>query len=457
MVHALRTNDNFSKDFMAIKSDMSKAYDRVEWNNLKALLTTLGFVEVWIERVMFCVSSVTFSTLINNQAFGCIQPERGLKQGDPMSTFLFILCTEGLIHMLNTTARNDKIQGIRFDEEGPMIHHMLFADDSLLICRANQNQAAELMRILKVYEKAAGQQVSTAKSAITFGSKVQEDVRNVIKRITGIHKEGGSGSYLGLPECFSGSKTEMLAYIYDRLKDRLSGWFMKQLSLGGKEILIKAMAIAMPIYAIYSKLQSVVTGQQAWRILNELESIFARVFKSRYFPFGEFLAASNGPRPSYAWRSIQFVKELLVMGIKKKIGNGKTMSVWVDALIEGEVMRRPLMKNIFVDLLLCVDKLIDEDNRCWNLNILHDLFFEEDVARIVVMKPVFEGEDFWVWQHNKHGSYSVKSGYWLKNRMAREEEIREAEALPSLNELKSASWKLKIPPKIKTFLWRALS
>ena len=383
MVHALRTNDNFSKDFMAIKSDMSKAYDRVEWNNLKALLRALGFAEVWIERVMFCVSSVTFSTLINNQAFGCFQPERGLKQGDLMSTFLFILCTEGLIHMLNTTARNDKIQGIRFDEEGPMIHHMLFADDSLLICRANQDQAAELMRILKVYEKATGQQVSIAKSAITFGSKVHEDVRNVIKRITGIHKEGGSGSYLGLPECFSGSKTEMLEYIYGRLKDRLSGWFMKQLSLGGKEILIKAVAMAMPIYAMsyfkltktscenliramvdfwwnslehkrkihwlsWSKLslakdqgglefkdiqsfnQSLL-AKQAWRILNEPKSIFARVFKSRYFPFGEFLAASNGPRPSYAWRSIQFVKELLVMGIKKKIGNGKTMSVWVDA------------------------------------------------------------------------------------------------------------------------------
>ena len=200
MVHALRTNDNFSKDFMAIKSDMSKAYNLVEWNYLKALLRALGFTEVWIERVMFCVSSVTFSTQINNQAFGCIQPERGLRQGDPMSPFLLILGTEGLIHMLNTAARNDKIQGIRFDEEGLMIHHMLFADDSLLICRANQDQAAELMRILKVYEKATGQQVSIAKSAITFASNVHEDVRNVIKRVTRIQKEGGSGSYLGLPE-----------------------------------------------------------------------------------------------------------------------------------------------------------------------------------------------------------------------------------------------------------------
>lgn len=73
------------------------------------------------------------------------------------------------------------------------------------------------------------------------------------------------------------------------------------------------------------------------------------------------------------------------------------------------------------------------------------------------MKPVFEEDDYWVWQHNKHGGYSVKSGYWLKTRVTRMEEIRDAEALPSVNGLKSEAWKLKAPPKIKTFFWRALS
>lgn len=106
------------------------------------------------------------------------------------------------------------------------------------------------MRILLVYEKATGQQVSIAKSAITFGAKVPEEVKTMINGVTGIQKKGGSGTYLGLPKCFSGSKTEMLAYIYDKLKDRLSGWFVKQLSLGGKEILIKAVAMAMLIYAM---------------------------------------------------------------------------------------------------------------------------------------------------------------------------------------------------------------
>ena len=66
----------------------------------------------------------------------------------------------------------------------------------------------------------------------------------------GIEKEGGKGTYLGLPECFSASKTEMLAYIYDKLKDMLSGYFARLLSQSGKEVLLKTVAMVMPIYAM---------------------------------------------------------------------------------------------------------------------------------------------------------------------------------------------------------------
>lgn len=104
-----------------------------------------------------------------------------------------------------------------------------------MIFKASADQAVELVKILRIYEKATGQQVNVEKSAITFGAKVEESTKILIKDITGISKEGGSGSYLGLPECFSGSKTEMLAYIYDSLKNRLSGWFAKLLSMGGEK------------------------------------------------------------------------------------------------------------------------------------------------------------------------------------------------------------------------------
>ncbi|KAF8110671.1 hypothetical protein N665_0080s0006 [Sinapis alba] len=99
-----------------------------------------------------------------------------------------------------------------------------------------------------------------------------------------------------------------------------------------------------------------------------------------------------GSRPLYAWRSIQFGKELLIQGLRKQLGNGRTISMWVDDWIEGNVRRRPLMKNIFVDVLLKVSDLIDFHNKCWKLSVLQELFYEEDIRRILAMKTVFEEE-----------------------------------------------------------------
>jgi hypothetical protein len=91
------------RPFFALKIDMMKAYDRVEWNYLYGCLCKLGFDPGWIQSVMRCVTCVRYVVRVNGELTEPVIPSRGIRQGDPISPYLFFLFTEGLSSMLAAT------------------------------------------------------------------------------------------------------------------------------------------------------------------------------------------------------------------------------------------------------------------------------------------------------------------------------------------------------------------
>lgn len=120
--------------------------------------------------VMECVTSITYSVLVNDQPGKVLKPARGIRHRDPISPYLFLLCAEGLHSLLETTKRRGEIRGKQSREEGVRINHLLFDDDSVIFGRVSMADLVRIQRLLSIYEKASGQCLNKQKATIFFSS-----------------------------------------------------------------------------------------------------------------------------------------------------------------------------------------------------------------------------------------------------------------------------------------------
>jgi hypothetical protein len=119
----------------ALKLDMKMAYDHVEWAYLRAITTQLGFHRLWVDMVMRLISTVSFSVLFNGERLESFPPTRGIRQGDPISPYLFLLAAEGISCLLNSRIQSSSLKGIKVAPSSPVVSHLLFADDNLLFLK----------------------------------------------------------------------------------------------------------------------------------------------------------------------------------------------------------------------------------------------------------------------------------------------------------------------------------
>ena len=235
---------------MVVKLDMSKAYDRVEWVFLEKVMEKMGFDNRWISLIQSCIQTVSFSILVNGEPRGNFTPKRGLRQGDPLSPYLFLLCAEGLHSLLHQAESSGAIKGVSLCSAAPKISHLLFADDSLLFCRATSQECTYILDILKQYEEVSGQQINRGKTQLFFSRNTETVMQEEIKNLLGVATTTNYEKYLGLPSFVGRGKKQSFGYIRERIWHKMQGWKERLLSQGGREVLIKAVLQAMPTYTM---------------------------------------------------------------------------------------------------------------------------------------------------------------------------------------------------------------
>jgi hypothetical protein len=162
--HYLKNSKSTKHGYVGIKLDMAKACDRIEWPFLEKTLTIMGFPSKLVNTIMNCVTTVSFSVLVNGIPSPSFKPHRGIRQGAPLSPYLFILCADILSSLISQLQTDNKIKGIAIATNAPRITHLFFADDSILFCRAKPEEATHLLNTLMEYQRVSGQQINLRKS-----------------------------------------------------------------------------------------------------------------------------------------------------------------------------------------------------------------------------------------------------------------------------------------------------
>ena len=357
-----------------------RAYDWVEWYYLEGIMRKMGFRERWINLVMGCMKTISYSVLVNGEPCGMIFPTRGFRQRDPHSPFLFLLCTEGLNGLIKKAKLQGDIHGYSLCRQGPKLTHLLFADDSLIFCRAIVEECYKVMDLLKKYEEASGQKVNRSKTSLFFSNFVPEEVKHGIKVKLGVLEIMHYKKYLGLPSLIGKRKKESFNFIKEKVWRKLQRWEAKLLSQVEREVLLKAVVQAIPTYtmgyfklpvSLCNEIESLIKkfwwgqlgdrrkiqwvkwedmtkskaiggmgfrdltmfndsllAKQAWRLLQNKTSLFYKVFKACFFPNSSIMEAADSRLGSYAWKSILRGRDIIQMEAIWRIGSGEKINMW---------------------------------------------------------------------------------------------------------------------------------
>jgi len=480
------------EECLIFKVDFEKAYDSVDWVFLEYMMHRVGMCDRWVAWMKACVFGGSMSILVNGSPTEEICIHRGLKQGDHLAPFLFLLVAEGFSGLMRNAVEANLFEGFRFGDSELVVSHLQYFDDTLCIGKATVQNLWTMKAILRGFEMASGLKINFSKSSL-IGVNVGEDFMDMacsfLNCSAGCIPLGSMATWEPLVECLGG---------------RLKSWGHRYISFGGRIILLNLVLSSFPIFYLsflklpnqvwkrivriqreflwggvgggkkisWVKWESVchqkrngglgvkdlqlmnisLLAKWRWRWLDGVRALWKRVIQSKY-----------GARNASLWW-----KELLKLGdygginwFSSEVGNGLTSRFWNDRWIGDKCFRLkyPRLYSIssHKDAFVAEVGVVTEVGLNWSFRWKRHLFMWEEEL-LISLKEDLEGvvfsreKDGWWWNLEEKGNFTVKLAYVKLEGLVLGDVLWQVEERRVLEEL----WKIPTPSKVVAFAWKAL-
>ncbi|XP_026416443.1 uncharacterized protein LOC113311863 [Papaver somniferum] len=475
LIHSMRKKEG-EGGWLALKVDISKAFDRLEWCFILKFMSSFGFCEDWIHIIQQCISTTSLSVLLNGYPCAEFNPSRDIRQGDPLSPYLFIMEMEWFSRTLISAHQSKEIPGIKAARGAP----------PSIIC--------SLQMIVINFDK----------SSILYSSNLDTSYCDSLSHILGGKIMESNELYLGSPLLIGKSKVQSFVEIKTAFERRLANWQGESMCQAGRGTMVKDVLNAVSLYQMstfkipkklikqldtlqrkffwgYKSsrgnnpiawnnmcipkefgglsfrdleiLNQALLTKMAWRINSQPDLLCAKVIRAKYFRGEEFLHIQNDrKRASWIWRGIEDGLKNLQKNVCMEIKNGKTTRIWKDHWIIN-LPANPIPSYPSHENYTYVSELLNPDGSSWNISLLHIFFTPEISEKIERMEIIKEEEDIVRWRPTKDGLFTVKSAY---NKLV-ENTISQQDALNTVpKQIWKSLWKMQMPHRLKHFIWKCL-
>jgi hypothetical protein len=498
VLHSFGLPSYKNKEF-CLKVDLSKPFDRMDWDFIRLLMPIYNFPLKFAKWVMGCIESAQFTIVLNGKGDGFLRPASGLRQGCSLSPYIFILGMDVLSRSLEYRVKTGALREVRLAPSAQPLTDCLYADDLLIFGTANREEAKLIIDTLQDFSEVSGQRVGPQKSSIWYSAVTPDADREVISALLMVPSNAQCSSYLGAP---IQTNRNSFDFLIEKISKKLQMWKSAMLSPAGRLVLIRTVLLALPIYymatcripkAVLNEITSVIRRffwgkvdkqrylafvswekilqpvemgglgvrdleamnesmlmKFLWRIAAGSDALWVQIVKEKYFPKSALWHSKRDYKCTGFWRSIMNLRGILQPWVHWRLGGGDVCGAFAQPWFQGALDCKPTEES---QRRLLVRDLVDVENGSWDVDRLTECFGYtnclEIIANVVPPTPGATGDSL-IFKKTSNGSYMVKAGYDL---------VREP--LVNMSVGTKELWKIvwtrgEVLPRIRMFLWKLI-